>query len=56
MLASRNPHDPDRRGPSPTLAALVLAAIIVLLAGFLYFRPKPEGAIDKGTSPAAAPR
>lgn len=37
------------------LAALVLAAIIALIAGFLHFRPKPEGAIDKGTSPVTAP-
>jgi hypothetical protein len=55
MFAPQNKRDPDRKGPSPMMAALVLAAIIALIAGFLYFRPAPEGAIDKGTSPAAAP-
>jgi hypothetical protein len=38
------------------LVIVMVTLMILLLAGFLYFRPKPEGAIDKGSSPAAAPR
>jgi hypothetical protein len=56
MTPANHPHDPGRKGPSPTLIVFVVAFIALLIGGFLYFHPKPEGAIDKATSPAAAPR
>ena len=55
MTHANHPHDPDRKGPNPALVIAILALIVLLIVGFLYLRPRPQGAIDKQSTPASAP-
>jgi hypothetical protein len=55
MTPANHPHDPDRKGPNPALVIAILALIGLLMVGFLYFRPRPQSAIDKQSAPASAP-
>jgi hypothetical protein len=47
-------HAVNKGGPGPGLALLMVGLIIAMLAAFLILRPKPSGAVDNKTSPAAA--
>ena len=56
MEPASHPHDPERKGAGPVLLVAILAVVIAAMAAFLYFRPKPQGAVDSQRSPAAAPK